>query len=67
MFFNNVGRRNTHVIKEVGDDLFFVGGGAICENARHFHNMHQPPFRTFETCAQISFFFLVELMECVNT
>jgi hypothetical protein len=52
MSFNNVGRRNTHIIEKFRQHqsklvLLIGGGGAICENARHFN--HALLFRTFET------------------
>jgi hypothetical protein len=50
MFFNNVARRNTHVIEEVLPTwvdcqfkmVLLIGGDAICKNACHFDNMHYP-------------------------
>jgi hypothetical protein len=45
--------------------LSIGGGGAICENACHFHNMHHP-FEHSKSALK-SHFFLVELMECVDT
>jgi hypothetical protein len=49
MFFNNVGRRNKHVLEEVlptcvdcQSKLLIGGGGTICEDACHFRNTHYP-------------------------
>jgi hypothetical protein len=45
--------------------LLIDGGRAICENARHFHNMNHP-FAHSKLALKSHFLFLVELMECID-